>query len=309
MKFSILPLVVALASSAVTTAAAISSYSTETIQLYVTSVVTSTTTITVHTAGFPQTFSFGNSSVNAIYTTVTDQSTTVVTITSCSDNACATTAVTTGVTVVTATVEGVVTEYTTYCPLTGESTSPVAQQSTSPVAQQSAPPIIQQSAPPIIQQSASPVAQQSTVVATITSCSDNVCSTTAVTTGATVVTTTVNNVETIYTTYCPLTAESTAPASGDVTLTHVIQSTVVVTLPHTPAATTGVTVLTTSVNNQGTTNTTVHPLTPAVVTPVVPANNFTLIPPVSTFEGAANALTAAGLTKIVGFVGMALMLL
>jgi len=52
--------------------------------------------------------------------------TTVVTITSCADNACSEVPVTTGVTVVTSTVEGVVTEYTTYCPLSGETKAPAS---------------------------------------------------------------------------------------------------------------------------------------------------------------------------------------
>lgn len=43
--------------------------------------------------------------------------TTVITVTSCEENACSEVPVTTGVTVVTSTIEGVVTEYTTYCPL------------------------------------------------------------------------------------------------------------------------------------------------------------------------------------------------
>jgi hypothetical protein len=45
-------------------------------------------------------------------------STTVITITSCEANKCSEVPVTTGVTVVTETKNGVVTEYTTYCPLT-----------------------------------------------------------------------------------------------------------------------------------------------------------------------------------------------
>jgi hypothetical protein len=47
-------------------------------------------------------------------------STTVITITSCEENKCSEVPVTTGVTVVTETKNGVVTEYTTYCPLTTE---------------------------------------------------------------------------------------------------------------------------------------------------------------------------------------------
>ncbi|KAH3677245.1 hypothetical protein WICMUC_001826 [Wickerhamomyces mucosus] len=59
---------------------------------------------------------------------VHEQSSTVVTITSCSHNACSEKAITTGVTVVTETIQGVITEYTTYCPLsaTEQSTAKTA---------------------------------------------------------------------------------------------------------------------------------------------------------------------------------------
>ncbi|KAH3686442.1 hypothetical protein WICPIJ_002622 [Wickerhamomyces pijperi] len=52
------------------------------------------------------------------YATENDVQTTVVTITSCHDNACSEVPVTTGLTVVTTTIDSTVTEYTTYCPLT-----------------------------------------------------------------------------------------------------------------------------------------------------------------------------------------------
>ncbi|CDR47158.1 CYFA0S29e01046g1_1 [Cyberlindnera fabianii] len=55
--------------------------------------------------------------------TADEISTTLVTITSCSEGECSETAVTTGLTVVTTTSEGVVTEYTTYCPLSSETES------------------------------------------------------------------------------------------------------------------------------------------------------------------------------------------
>ncbi|ONH68104.1 form wall Protein 1 [Cyberlindnera fabianii] len=70
-------------------------------------------------------------------TTVVDfsNSTTVVTITSCEENKCTEVPVTTGLTVVTVTSSGVVTEYTTYCPLTSEDvTSTATEQLTSTVA-------------------------------------------------------------------------------------------------------------------------------------------------------------------------------
>jgi hypothetical protein len=51
---------------------------------------------------------------------VYDNTTTVITVTSCEENKCSEVPITTGLTVVTKTIEGVVTEYTTYCPLTTE---------------------------------------------------------------------------------------------------------------------------------------------------------------------------------------------
>lgn len=56
--------------------------------------------------------------------TKTEETTTVVTITSCDDNKCSIVPHTTGLTVVTITSNDLVTAYTTYCPLTGETSSP-----------------------------------------------------------------------------------------------------------------------------------------------------------------------------------------
>ncbi|KAL6941410.1 hypothetical protein ACO0RG_002540 [Hanseniaspora osmophila] len=55
--------------------------------------------------------------------TVFDNSTTIVTITSCEENKCSTTTSAALISTATTTVEGVVTEYTTYCPLTSETTA------------------------------------------------------------------------------------------------------------------------------------------------------------------------------------------
>ena len=108
--------------------------------------------------------------------TVTDIQTTVVTITSCEENKCHETEVTTGVTTVTE----VDTTYTTYCPLsTTEAPAP------------------------------STATDVSTTVVTITSCEEDKCHETAVTTGVT----TVTEGTTIYTTYCPLpSTEAPGPA-------------------------------------------------------------------------------------------------
>lgn len=107
--------------------------------------------------------------------TKSDIDTTVVTITSCSDNKCTPTAVTTGLTVVTSTIAGTETIYTTYCPISSEESSVKPQKTI-----------------------------HSTTVATVTVCSENVCLSSAVTTGVTELTTTIKGVESIYTTYCPL---------------------------------------------------------------------------------------------------------
>ena len=116
--------------------------------------------------------------------TATDLQTTVVTITSCSDNACSTGVQTTGLTTVTKDE----TVYTTYCPLTeGENTS-AAPAETSPAAG-----------------GEETKTNVETAVVTITSCSDNACSTGVHTTGVT----TITENDTVYTTYCPV---SEAPA-------------------------------------------------------------------------------------------------
>lgn len=73
---------------------------------------------------------------------VTEVGTTVITVTSCSHSSCSSAAITTGVTVVTETVEGMVTVYTTYCPLATESgVSPhsSAPESSAPSPRSSAP--------------------------------------------------------------------------------------------------------------------------------------------------------------------------
>ncbi|WEJ96989.1 yeast-form wall protein 1 [Yamadazyma tenuis] len=102
--------------------------------------------------------------------------TTVITVTSCSDDACATSEVPVTPSLTTETVEGEVTSYYTYCPLTGETTTTEVE----------------------------------TTVITITSCSEDKCSTSEVSATQGPVTTTVAGEETIYTTWCPVTGETTA---------------------------------------------------------------------------------------------------
>ncbi|CUM56752.1 uncharacterized protein AC631_05107 [Debaryomyces fabryi] len=107
--------------------------------------------------------------------TVTGVQTTIITVTSCSENHCSMVPVETGVTVVT---EGT-TSYTTYCPLDNTPSTET-------------------------------VSDVATTVITITSCQDNKCDLATVTTGLTVVT----ELDTVYTTYCPLTTESIAPSTS-----------------------------------------------------------------------------------------------
>lgn len=131
------------------------------------------------------------SSASIAASTVHAISKTTVTITSCSDNKCTEVPVETGVTTVTEND----TVYTTYCPLTAEedkkSKTAAAEASTSkaPVA------------------STAHVINKTTI--TITSCSDNVCTESAVETGLT----TVTEQNTIYTTYCPISTANKASTS------------------------------------------------------------------------------------------------
>lgn len=91
-----------------------------------------------------------------------------------------------------------------------------------------------------------------TTVVTITHCEENICSTQLSTAAQTVVTETVQGVETIYTTYCPLPSQSeettyvdttttpVAPVSTEGELTVTIQSTIFTSLQNattTPVAT------------------------------------------------------------------------
>ncbi|ONH64663.1 Covalently-linked cell wall protein 12 [Cyberlindnera fabianii] len=141
------------------------------------------------------------------------------------------TAVTTGVTIVTITSSGVETIYTTYCPLTScETTSTVTypgaistvpeEYTTTVVGFDGATKTEIVSFYPTTDFNGGfatgtttfpeTVTGGYTTVVTITSCSQSVCSETVVTTGVAVVTVTSAGVETIYTTYCPLTTEAGA---------------------------------------------------------------------------------------------------
>ncbi|WEJ96990.1 hypothetical protein PSN45_004536 [Yamadazyma tenuis] len=195
--------------------------------------------------------------------TVTDAETTVITITSCSANKCSTTAVPAVATVTTVTIDDEVTSYTTYCPLTAEEAA------------------------------ADTVTDIETTVITITSCVDNKCSTSAVTTGLT----TVTEEETIYTTYCPLTAEE---STEDETSTLYVTSYVTITscgeAGCTPTSLVE-TVTTVTINGVETAYTTLCPVTAeeatAVTSATAVASSLTFSPIVNSTVAVVNSTTAA----------------
>ncbi|CAK9439476.1 uncharacterized protein LODBEIA_P35780 [Lodderomyces beijingensis] len=118
---------------------------------------------------------------------VTEEVTTVVTVTSCSSDLCHVTTVPATPSLVTATAGGVVTVYTTYCPI--ESVAPV----------------------------------ESTKTITITSCHNDACHTSAVAATPAWTTETVGGTVTEYITYCPVTAghvETKVVVAGTTTLAH-----------------------------------------------------------------------------------------
>lgn len=182
----------------------------------------------------------------------------------------------TSTTVVTTLDDGVVTSYTTWCPLTGNLTETEGPETT---------------------------------VVTITSCLANKCSEVPVTTGVTVLTTTSSGVETIYTTFCPLTA-SESPAVSTVALTtstaHAVKSGSVATGPAVASGSSATAEASSSVaENTTETATTRLTLTASTAGTTVEAQasagGVTTTAAVSTFEGAATRLGAfsAGLTLLV----------
>ena len=134
-----------------------------------------------------------SSGVNTVPTgdvTETLESTKVITVTHCSDNKCSATTVPATPTVTTYTVDGTVTSYTTYCPLTD------AADVTETV--------------------------ESTKIITVTQCSDNKCSESTVAATPTLTTETIEGTVTAYTTYCPV--------SEDSGVTETVESTKVITV-------------------------------------------------------------------------------
>ncbi|CAK9441670.1 uncharacterized protein LODBEIA_P55380 [Lodderomyces beijingensis] len=160
------------------------------------------------------------SGTSGTISTITAVGTTVITITSCSNNVCTHVPVTTGI----VTVTQLDTTYTTFCPLT-------ASTSLAPGAA---------SAPGADNHNKQIVSNIKTTVLTITSCENNYCQIAPVTTGVQVVT----DAGTVYTTYCPLPATSAATAAAASSAIHeedetsyvTVHSTVYTYLPTSVAA-------------------------------------------------------------------------
>ncbi|KAK6197487.1 Fasciclin and related adhesion glycoprotein [Scheffersomyces amazonensis] len=112
--------------------------------------------------------------------TTTLESTTLITITSCKDHLCTPTVVPATPALTTETINGEVTIYTTYCPLSGETETTTVE---------------------------------STTIITITSCKDNKCEETTVPATPALTTQTIEGVVTVFTTYCPVSGETTAAAA------------------------------------------------------------------------------------------------
>lgn len=146
--------------------------------------------LTVVTEGIPYTTDSSDHVDTVPTTTDSDIITTLdktitVTKTHC-DNGCTTSTELEVLATYTTTVDGIEYIYTTYCPLSSEKAAKTTASETS-------------------NDNIVTETDIATTVVTITSCSDNKCSKVPVTTGVT----TVTGVDTIYTTYCPLTGKTT----------------------------------------------------------------------------------------------------
>lgn len=135
----------------------------------------------------------GAASASDAISTATNTNTVIMTITSCEDNKCSETTVPAVETLTTETVDGTVTSYTTYCPLSGIETETETHHTT----------------------------------VTITSCDDNKCS--EIEAVETLTTETVEGTVTSYTTYCPLSELETETESYETTSTLYVTSFVTVT--------------------------------------------------------------------------------
>ena len=234
--------------------------------------------------------------------TQTEHSTTILTVTSCSNDVCTETAITTGVTVVTEDE----TIYTTYCPLTDEST-PVEESTSantsSLLASTTDKEFIHQHDKSSLVSNGNALSTETeklTTVITVTSCSNDACSETPITTGVRVVT----SDETTYTTYCPLSSYSDI-ASVEENVSSVS------TLIETPAAycegaecdtTSTVTDFKTIViDTEGTVPTTVEFVS---LIPVSSLAEPSTVVAITTFEGAANNMRLPVGAAILGLVAM-----
>ncbi|KAI3405524.2 hypothetical protein KGF56_001542 [Candida oxycetoniae] len=140
-------------------------------------------------------------------TETTDCYTSVVTITTCHENLCSLTAVTTAVSVYTVDY----TVYTTWIPLVTETISS-SHNYASTIAAQPSSVVHSSEAAQLVDDENSIVTNYLTTLVTITSCKDNKCSEVPQTTGVKIISLT----DTVYTTYCPLSElpESTAEAEA-----------------------------------------------------------------------------------------------
>ncbi|CAM9023539.1 unnamed protein product [Wickerhamomyces anomalus] len=199
--------------------------------------------------------------ISTATTILTEDTTTIVTITSCSEDQCTEVETTAQVTVVTVTEDDIVTSYTTYCP----------------------------------------TSEPETTIVTVTSCSQDKCSQVESSAHITVITSTQEGVVTTFTTYCPISFETAVSNTGSSTKTiestsetagvaqNVGSSSQEVTT--TSYVTQIVTVEYTSVS-EGVTKvgtTTSEVVKPASSTPAE----------VSTYEGSANMLIRSGLVGLV----------
>lgn len=141
--------------------------------------------------------------------TVTDDTYTTVTLTKCYESKpCYETTEVQSKSVYTTTVDDETTIVTTYCPLeTTEATEASTEATT------------EASVTASVTETPTTVTEISSTVITVTSCSDNKCSAVPVTTGLTVATITIDNVETYYTTYCPLSSEEKTTEKTETTET------------------------------------------------------------------------------------------
>ncbi|CCG21947.1 Cht2 GPI-linked chitinase [Candida orthopsilosis Co 90-125] len=214
-----------------------------------------------------------------IVSTATDIHTTIVTITSCEANKCSEVPVTTGV----LTISEVDTVYTTYCPLPTTSAKPTttAKPSTS------------------VKASVSTASNVETTIVTITSCEANKCSEVPVTTGVV----TVTDVNTVYTTYCPLPTTTSAAAPAPVAPVESSSAPAAeTTAAQTVQTSEAEAVTTVGTGAEAETLTTTFELTSTVAPEQAPSSSVAAPEIISTYEGAAASNKAMWFTVPLVFV-------